>query len=380
MDGSLGTASPLAELLAEIAAAAPHHDRDATFPSENFERLHEEGLLGFTVRRGDGGREAGLRETVDLIGALGQACPSTALVFAMQAIHHNTIARSPAWLEHLRARLGRHAAGCGALINALRVEPELGTPARGGVPATIARAAPEGWLLSGRKIYATGAPGLAWMLVWARTDEPTPRVGPFLVRARSPGVRIEETWNHLGLRASGSHDVVFENVAVPQDHAIDLRVPGAAERPDPVQARWNAASIGALYTGVAHAARDWLVRFLNERVPSNLGGALATVPRIQEAVGAIEARLATNARLIRSIADAHDAGTGVPTIECGLLKNVIAENAIAAVEQAVKLTGNHALNRANPLERHLRDVLCARIHTPQGDSVHLAAGGAALGV
>ena len=51
---------------------------------------------------------------------------------------------------------------------------------------------------------------------------------------------------------------------------------------------------------------------------------------------------------------------------------------VVAVEQAVALCGNHALSRSNPLERHLRDVLCARIHTPQADSALTAAGRAAL--
>ena len=380
MDGSIASPSALSELLDEIAAAAPLHDRDGTFPAENFERLHEEGLLGWTVRASDGGREAGLRETAELIGALGRACPSTALVFAMQAIHHAAIAHNPAWPERLRVIVGRSAAGCGALINALRVEPVLGTPARGDLPDTVARRTGNGWSLSGRKIYATGAPGLTWMLVWARTDEPAPRVGAFLARARSPGVRIEETWDHLGLRASCSHDVVFEDVALPLDHAIDLRPAGAPERPDATQAAWTAASIGALYTGVARAARDWIVRFLHERAPSNLGASLATVPRIQEGVGTIEALLAANARLIGSIATAHDRGEVLSATECGLLKNVIAENTIAAVERTVRLAGNYALSRSNPLERHLRDVLCARVHTPQADSAHLAAGRTALGI
>jgi alkylation response protein AidB-like acyl-CoA dehydrogenase len=60
------------------------------------------------------------------------------------------------------------------------------------------------------------------------------------------------------------------------------------------------------------------------------------------------------------------------------VKTVVADNAIAAVEQAVALCGNHALTRTNPLERHLRDVLCARIHSPQADSALVAAGRAAL--
>ena len=78
--------------------------------------------------------------------------------------------------------------------------------------ATIARRTETGWRLSGRKIYSTGAPILKWYAVWARTDEPEPRVGMFLVPAGLPGTWIVETWDHLGLRASGSHDVVFEDV------------------------------------------------------------------------------------------------------------------------------------------------------------------------
>jgi alkylation response protein AidB-like acyl-CoA dehydrogenase len=56
----------------------------------------------------------------------------------------------------------------------------------------------------------------------------------------------------------------------------------------------------------------------------------------------------------------------------------VTENAIQVVQRAVELTGNPGLSRGNPLERHLRDVLCARIHTPQADTIRLAAGRAAL--
>ncbi|MFG3756964.1 acyl-CoA dehydrogenase, partial [Klebsiella pneumoniae] len=62
-------------------------------------------------------------------------------------------------------------------------------------------------------------------VVWARTDEAEPRVGAFLVPAGGEGIRIHETWDHLGLRASGSHDVLFDDVAIPADHAVDIRTP-----------------------------------------------------------------------------------------------------------------------------------------------------------
>jgi alkylation response protein AidB-like acyl-CoA dehydrogenase len=243
----------------------------------------------------------------------------------------------------------------------------------------VARRVADGWSISGRKIYSTGAPGLTWMLVFARTDEAEPRTGQFLVPACSPGIRMDETWDQLGLRGSGSHDVVFENVAIPHDHAVDLRTPAGWARRDPEEAAWNALLIAALYTGVAEAARDWIVAFLRDRAPANLGAPLATLPRMQEAAGRIEALLLANRRLVDGAAADTDAGRLPELHESGLLKTIAAENAIKAVQEAMALAGNHGLSRANPLERHLRDVLCARVHTPQPDAALATAGRLALG-
>jgi alkylation response protein AidB-like acyl-CoA dehydrogenase len=381
MDGAIinkDISPPRTDILAAIAAHAARHDRDGSFPFESFELLHEERLLGLTARVEDGGSDAGLEEVGLIIGEVGRACPSTALVLSMQFTHIKNASRNPNWPEHLKARLGRSAAGCGALVNALRVEPALGTPARGGLPETTARRTADGWSITGRKIYSTGAPALRWMLVWARTDEDEPRTGMFLVPAQSDGVSIVETWDHLGLRASGSHDVLLNDVEVPAEYAVDIRAPAAWAQRETHQAAWNAVTIGSLYTGIAQAARDWLVGFLRERAPSNLGAPLATLPRMQEEVGAIEALLTTNRRLICSVAREYDGGVESSSAEYGLVKTVVAENAIQAVERAIKLTGNHGLARANPIERHLRDVLCSRIHTPQPDAAHIAAGRAAL--
>jgi alkylation response protein AidB-like acyl-CoA dehydrogenase len=366
-------------LVATLAAHAADVDRTGRFPWESLEALREAGLLALTARREDGGQEAGLAASVELVRRVGRGCASTALILAMQLTHLHAIAHAD-WPEHLRARVSRGAGRCGALINALRVEPALGSPARGGLPETVARRTADGWSICGRKIYSTGAPGLTWMLVFARTDEDTPRVGQFLVPARSAGVRIEETWDQLGLRGSGSHDVIFEDVAIPADHAVDVRAPAGWGRRDADGAAWIALPIAALYTGVAEAARDWTLTFLRERVPANLGAPLATLPRAQEAMGRIEALLLANRRLIAGAASDADAGRPPAPQESGLIKTVAAENAIEAVQAALQLAGNHGLSRANPLERHLRDVLCARVHTPQPDAAYVAAGRVALGL
>ena len=288
----------------------------------------------------------------------------------MTLFTHAAQARHPSWPAPLYDELLAESREWPALVNALRVEPELGTPARGGLPATVGRRDGDGWLVSGHKIFSTGAVALSWMAVWGRTDEDPARVGSFLVRGGSPGVRVEPTWDHLGLRASRSDDVHLSDVRVPLDafvHTPDGRAADAVA--------WNALGLAALYLGVAQSAQDWLIGFLHERTPASLGKPLATLPRFQAAVGEIEAALVSATVLVRALAADHDAGLPV---QAGIGKLVATRAAIGAVEQAVALIGNNALNRRNPLERHLRDVLCARIHTPQDDTILAAAGQAAL--
>jgi alkylation response protein AidB-like acyl-CoA dehydrogenase len=198
-------------------------------------------------------------------------------------------------------------------------------------------------------------------------------VGGWLVHRDTPGVRIEETWDHLGLRASGSHDVVFEDALVPLDHAL---APQPPEAPPPWPAAftvWSSVLTAGIYDAVAQAARDWLVGWLIARKPSNLGASLSTLPRFQEAIGAIDGLLLSN----RALFEQALRGETTP-VESNLVKHLVTENAIRVVDKAVEITGNPGLSRHNPLGRHHRDVLCGRIHTPQADVVLTGAGRAAF--
>lgn len=375
---SLAAAERLADLFAVEAA---RHDRSGRLPTGHFDRLHAAGLLNLTIPTALGGAGAGLGEVVGVIGRIARGDASVALVHAMHLLHVASVFRRQTWPQHLAERIAWEILDGPALVNALRVEPEQGSPARGGLPATIARRTERGWRLDGHKIYSTGSTLLTWAFVWARTDEEKPRIGIFLVPMNAPGIRIEETWNHLGMRATASHDVLFENVPVPTDHAVDIRAPADWGIPDPVQAAWNTLTVSAIYDGIARAARDWFVDYAKDRQPSNLGAPLATLERFQEAVGEIDGRLAVNRRLIAGAAAEVDADPlSLTATEAGLIKRTVTDNAIKAVERALELTGNRGLDRTNPLERHYRDVLCARIHTPQNDSILIAAGRAAFGL
>lgn len=369
-----------AALVPQLSARAAEHDRDASFPFEAFDALRAAGLLALTAPVEYGGEGAGLAAPCAVLGEVGRGDASAGLVLTMQYTYHGYMRAAGTWPRALHERLSRDAVECGALINAVRGEPELGTPSRGGLPATTATRVDGGWRLRGHKLYATGSPILAYYLVYARTAGDEPRTGYWAVPAAAPGVRIVETWDHMGMRATGSHDLVLEDVFVPDELTGDVRPPSAVPALDPALASWVTLPLAALYTGIARAARDWLVKYLNARVPSNLGASLATLPRFQIAVGEIEALLFTNQALIRGLADALDAGDASRASRAPLVKTIATNNAIRAVDIALGLVGNPGLSRTNPLERHHRDVLCGRIHVPQDDAVLQGSGRAALGV
>ena len=362
----------LPELTDRIAASAEQHDRESSFSFENIRLLREQNLLALTIAKEFGGRGAGLPATLEIVQAVAKGDPATALVLVMQYRFHAAVpirGLEPA----VYRRIARDATENGALINALRVEPELGTPARGGLPATIARRTPEGWRLSGHKLYSTGIPALTWLNVWARTDEEEPRIGGFLVHRDSPGIRVVETWDHLGLRASASHDVILEDVPTPANHAIDLQLKGEVHSSPATFAQWSSVLTAGIYDAVARAARDWLIGWAVDRKPSNLGASLSTLPRIQEAIGAIDGLLLSN----RCLLDKAALG-GLTVTEVNLVKHLVSENAIQAVQHGLEISGNPGISRHNPLERHYRDVLCGRIHTPQADVALTGAGLAAF--
>ncbi|MFD0398871.1 acyl-CoA dehydrogenase family protein [Kitasatospora sp. NPDC127121] len=362
-----------------LSARAEEHDRDATFPYQGIEAVHEAGLLTLTVSQRYGGPGGTLADTVRVLAQLGRGDASVAVVTAFTLLQHAEQARRASWPTAGYRRLLTESRRGPALVNTLRAEPG-GRP--GALPDTVARRDGEGWLLTGRKTYCTGAEALAWMAVTARTDEPEPRLGTFLVRGESEGLEIDPTWDQVGLRASASHDVVLEQVRVPAELALGLTAPkgGAADAAGAAELSlaWHDLALSAVAIGVARAAQSWLIRFLNQRTPANLTEPLGTLPRYRCALGEIEAQLIGAEELVEGLAPRVDRGEPDAVARTGPAHLLAIRAATAAVQQAVSLTGNPGLSRRHPLERYLRDVLSSRVHLAPDEAVLEAAGRAAL--
>ena len=147
-------------MTARIAELAPGYDQSGAFPADSLRIAHEAGLLTATIGESYGGRGARVEESARILHRIGQGDPSVALIAAMTLNTHARQAVQPHWPEELYARVVKESFERPVLVNHARVEPELGSPARGGLPSTLARRTPDGWSLSGTKRFVTGAEGL----------------------------------------------------------------------------------------------------------------------------------------------------------------------------------------------------------------------------
>jgi alkylation response protein AidB-like acyl-CoA dehydrogenase len=368
----------LAEVTAEIASTAAEYDRTGDLPWAGLRAAHRAGLLTSTVGARFGGPGVGARDTVRILTAIGEGDASVGLLAANLLNTHAAQAAQPTWPVAYYDDLLRRSRTGPALANAIRAEPELGAPARGGLPRTTAKRTAGGWVLNGHKAYATGGAALAYHIVWAVADEPgdgPPRVGHVIVPADRPGITWVDTWDHLGLRASNTHDVVYENVELPADAFLEIpRGPDGVYR-DPAAAA-GPGSFGhpALYIGVARAARAAFADFARTRVPAALGKPIAQTERIQAVAGEIDLQIVQAETLLHGALLRLEAGDKSLLPELSAVKVAIARAVIAATQTAVAALGNPGLSRHHPLERHLRDALCIRVHPPQEDAVLVASG------
>jgi alkylation response protein AidB-like acyl-CoA dehydrogenase len=357
----------------QFAVTAAELDSTGAFPTANFAALHEAGIVNLVTAQQDGGSLALAHRVV---GEIARGEPSTALILSMHFVNLASIRHGRRWPEDVARAVIASGSREPALINSLQVEPEAGSPSYGTLPRTIARRSADGWRISGHKRYATGSEGLHWFLVLAVTDEAEPRLGSFVVSHTAPGIRIEPVWNTTGMRATASHDVIFDDVPVPLGHVLDLAPARLGRRFDSQQFAWFMTLIGAVYHGIARAARDDVVAFANTFTPGALTAPIASLPLIQDQLGEIEVLLETGDRLLASVARDADAGrdTGAAPSQ---IRYVVIENAIRIVDIALRIAGNAGISRGHPLERHHRNVQCGRTHAPNGYLVRAAAAKAA---
>ncbi len=367
-DDILHIAQTLSDTFAQRAAA---HDAAGVFAADNFDDLRAAGYPLLPVPHEFGGWGASLSDSVRAQEILAQGDGSTALAVAMhiQVIGAEAAART--WYEGTYARLCAEIVERGVLVNACATEPELGSPLRGGLPRTTARRSGLGWLVSGRKSFATLAPTLDYYVTPAAVAGDEPQIGTFLI-PRQPAIEIEETWDAMGMRSTGSHDLVFHDAVVEEDHILNLSpAPPSGGGWSLSTNAWFFLNISSVYVGVAAAAQRFALRYAHERVPTALGRPIATLESIQRRLGEGELALQTARALIQHAADTWDHYPDQRESmgeQLAMTKIVATNKALEVVDHAMRVVGGTSMLQELPLARFYRDVRAGLYHPPTDDA------------
>jgi alkylation response protein AidB-like acyl-CoA dehydrogenase len=350
---------------AERAAA---HDADDSFVADNYAELKAARVFSAHVPTELGGGGASHQEICAFLRALARYCGSTALALSM---HTHQVATT-VW------RWRHDSAPVEPLLRRVGAE-ELILVSSGGsdwLPGSGTAARVDGgYRVTARKIFSSGCPSGDLLITSAVYDDPTdgPTVLHFPVPLRDHGVKILDTWHTMGMRATGSHDVLIDQVFVP-DAAIGVRrPPGKWHHLFHLVVLLALPIIYAVYVGIAETAREVAVREAAKKRQD---------PDVVSLVGEMDTELAT-ARLALGamIESAAHAAPEPKTTNDGLIARTVAGRAaIRTVEKAMEVVGGAAFYRRLGLERLFRDVQGARFHPLQGKRQLRYTGRLALGL
>ena len=366
-------------LAPRFAARAGEHDRDGSFPVDDFADLRAAGLFGLMVPTRLGGMGAGFADYAAVAYELARGNGATALVFnmhasvtgALGAVTEDVAETLGVPDEALAARDRMLAAAAEGSWYAVAMS-ERGVGARLSQLSTMYEQVDGGYHIKGVKTFVSGAGNSDGYLVAARSAADQSVVSQFLIPSNLDGLRVEPTWDSLGMRATSSHDLHID-VTVPADTLLG-GVEGLALVVAQLMPHWLVASYATVYVGVAQAAIDAAVEHAAARNLSSLASVRSRIGRADAAVAA--ARLAVQEAARRVDTAPGDPETRRWVWRAKLLAGTTAAEVAASMLEAA---GTSATRRGHPLERLYRDARCGSLHPATSDVCADWLGVAALG-
>jgi alkylation response protein AidB-like acyl-CoA dehydrogenase len=357
-----------------FAERAARYDREASFPFENYDDLRASGLLGLCVPEGFGGRGADFK-TYSLVSAtIGKYCGATALTFNMHAcstlwpgILADDLDMTPAQKAEHEAHRRVHF---GRVVNdgAVYAQPfsEGSAAAAGKAPfGTLAAKVEGGWLINGKKIFASLAGAANYYGVLCTEDRPDRTMRDTLymaVPAGAPGLDVVGDWDPLGMRGTVSRNLVFKDVFVADDATMMPR--GVYYQ---AASRWPHmfTTLSPTYMGIAIAAYAFTVRYLRGEVPGMPPVKRRMYPTKQIAVAEMHVKLEqTRALFLRMLDDARVDPPKDARLRAYATQFTVMENANDLCRLAIRTCGGQSMLKSLPLERLYRDSRCGALMLP----------------
>ncbi|HJQ57256.1 MAG TPA: acyl-CoA dehydrogenase family protein [Vineibacter sp.] len=360
-----------------LAPRAARHDREATFPIENFRDMHGEGLLAICIPEAQGGLGADF-QTYSLAAAeLGRYCGATALSWNMHVcstLWSGALADDlPMSPEDRAAHVRRRSLHYKRIVEEGRLyaQPfsEEGGAAAAGSAAfgTEARSTAGGFVVNGKKIFASlsGSADYYGVLCTVRDEgEVASRRNTLYlaIPARAQGVEVTGDWDPLGMRGTVSRTLLFKDVFVPED---EMLMPRGFYMQAALSWPHMFLTLTPTYMGLAQAAFDFAVAWLRGEFP----GAPPVKRRMfaVKQVAVAEMRLMleqTKALWFQAVSEAGPNPSKEQVLRAYAAQHSVMENASAIASKAIRVCGGHAMLKRFPLERIYRDSRCGAVMLP----------------
>ncbi|MEB8170403.1 acyl-CoA dehydrogenase family protein [Macrococcus caseolyticus] len=319
---------------------------------------HEYHMLTLPVEHGGSG--CNIKELIIIQSLLAFYDESTALSIGWHLGVVGEVFELKLWPEEMMLQFA-HDIRNGAITNRIVSESEMGSPTRGGRPSTQAVRAGDKYVINGTKTFASMSHHLTHMLVGAYDTEAS-AMGFYYVPADSAGIEIVDTWDTLGMRATASHDVIFNDVKINERNRVEINKEKHANP-------WL-MHIPAVYLGLAQRALDEAVKFSKTYQPNSLQTTISELPHIQDKLAKMEMLMMQSRHFIYHACDMHLEGkTEHLGLTFQLSKHIIVNNGLEIIDLAMRVLGAKSLERTRILERILRSMRAGLHNPPMDDAV-----------
>lgn len=359
-----------------FAPRAEAIDRDAVFPTQNYRDMHEAGLLGICVPKEDGGHGAPFRTYMMTAAEIGRYCGATALTWNM---HVCSCLWTGALTDDLEIEADerelhrqRRAVHYKRILEdgAIYSQPfsEGGAAAAGAAPfSTSARKVDGGWIINGKKIFASLSGHADYYGILCgemkEGERPSRRDTMYIaVPATAEGVEVVGPWDPLGMRGTVSRTLLFKDVFVSEDEALMPR--GVYYQ---AASRWPHMfmTLSPTYMGIAQAAFDFTVKYLRGEWPGLPPVKRRMFPTKQMGVAQMHLMLEqTKALWFQAITEAGPDPSREQMLRAWAAHYTVMENANEICQLAIRTCGGQSMLKSLPLERLFRDSRCGALMLP----------------
>ena len=348
----------------EIAPIAAQFDETGEFPHETIRQMGELGLMGMDVPEEYGGADMGtiayvlaLEEISKADAAHGAVMSVCNSLFCYVILRYGTEEQKQ---KHLRAVASGEAIGAYALT-----EPQSGSDAANMRVTALLSSDGTHYVINGLKSWVTSGPVAKYIVLFAQTDpEAKPRhrgVSAFIIDTDRPGFSRGKIEPKLGIRASATCEILFEDYKCPVENRLGQEGEGFKIAMSMLDA--GRIGIAAQALGIAVAAYEASVEYAKER--HAFGKAIGQFQMIQQKLADMKTRIEASRLLIYSAALAKDRSkeTGARyTLEACMAKLFASETAMWVATQAVQIHAGMGYSKELPVERYFRDAKITEIY------------------